>query len=231
MTELFEVQHAIERLPAGQQLAVAEWLQELLDARARADRVEEPRSTYQIARASFMSVEEFLKFEEASPVKHEYINGAIHAMTGASRMHNEVTFNLASALRAHLRGGPCKVYLMDLKLHPQLDSDEIFYYPDVMVDCRPGERGDCFLRTPKLVVEVLAPSTQMIDRREKALTYRAVESIEEYVIAAQDEPKLIVHDRATRWSQRVWEGMDAVAELRSIGLTLPLQQIYGDVIG
>lgn len=228
--DFHDIERAIERLPAAQQMAIAEWLQELLNTRYRGYRIAEPRSVHQISRTPFMTVEEYLAFEEKSPIKHEYINGAVHAMTGASRFHNEITFNIVSALRAQLQGGPCRVYLMELKLHPRLDCDEIFYYPDVMVDCDPGNRGDYYLRTPKLVVEVLSPSTQIIDRREKALTYHAIESVDEYVIAAQDEPKLIVHDRAARWAMRVVEGLDAVAELRSIGLALPLRQIYADVL-
>lgn len=230
MTGLDDIQRAIERLPAGAQQAIADWLQEMLDTRYRCYRVAEPRSVYQVARTPLMSVEEYLEFEEKSPVKHEYINGVVHAMSGASRFHNEITFNLATAFRAHLQGGPCRVYLMELKLYPRLQSDEIFYYPDVMVDCTPGNRGDYFLRTPKLVVEVLSPSTQIIDRREKSITYHAAESIEEYILAAQDEPKLIIHDRAARWAARTVEGLDAVAELRSIGLALPLRQIYEDVL-
>jgi len=80
-----------------------------------------------------------------------------------------------------------------------------------------------------LIVEVLSPSTQMIDRREKLQNYRLISSVEEYVTVAQDEKRVIVYPRAERWKPRVYGTLDAAIELRSIDLTVPMIELYDDV--
>lgn len=105
------------------------------------------------------------------------------------------------------------------------------YYPDVMVSCRPEDRTDQTVRNPRLVVEILSKSTQHIDRREKAMTYQRVQEIEEYVLIAQNQPRIIVYRRAEGWRPMVYSSMDARVELRSIGLQIPLAQIYEGTLG
>ena len=100
------------------------------------------------------------------------------------------------------------------------------YYPDTMVSCRPEDRTDQTVRNPKLVVEILSKSTQHIDRREKAMTYQRVETIEEYVLIAQHQPRVIVHRRAEDWQPILYSSMEARVEFRSIGLHMTLAQIY-----
>jgi Uma2 family endonuclease len=173
-----------------------------------------------------MTVDEYLQFEEQSPLRHEYVNGAIYAMTGASLAHVRITRELVSAFRGHLRGGPCEPFSTDLKLLIRSDTDEIFYYPDVMVACQREHWGPNYVRNPKLVAEILSPSTQHIDRREKAMTYRRIASVEEYVLLAQDDHKVIVHRRAENWRPQSYSGPEATVEFRLIGLSVPLAQIY-----
>lgn len=151
-------------------------------------------------------------------------------MSGATVVHNRITFRLATALSNRLHGGPCEVFVNDLKLKLELDSDEIFYYPDVMVACRPGEWGKDFIRGPKLVAEVLSPSTQHIDRREKALSYHRAKAIEEYLVLSQTERRVLIHRRAERWQLDTVCGSKAVVELRSLGISVPMEEIYGDAL-
>jgi Uma2 family endonuclease len=127
------------------------------------------------------------------------------------------------------RERPRKVFLNEVKLRLELGSDTIFYYPDVIVDCRPEEWVANFVRNPKLVVEVLSPSTQYIDRREKSLNYHRA-GVEEYVILSQTETRATLHRYDVRWDLEVASGPGAVLQLRSLGLSVPIEEIYGDVL-
>jgi Uma2 family endonuclease len=178
----------------------------------------------------FMTWEEYLAFEEQSPLRHEYVNGTVYAMSGASLAHNQIAQGLVVALRSHLRGGPCKPFFLDAKLEIRAGRDKFMYYPDAMVSCRPEDRTDKVVRNPKLVVEILSKSTQHIDRREKAITYQRVEAIEEYVLIAQNQPRVIVHRRTEEWRPVLYSPMGAQVEFRSIGLRIPMAQIYEDTL-
>jgi Uma2 family endonuclease len=226
MDTLVQIQHALERLSTAERETIANWLQEFTDAQSPGYPVGEPRSGYAFAQPPFMTVDEYLEFEEKSPLRHEYVNGAIYAMTGASVAHARITGELIIAFRGHLRGGPCEAFSTDLKLLIRSDTDDIFYYPDVMVACQRERWGTNYVRDPKLVAEILSPSTQHIDRREKAMTYRRMASVEEDVLLAQDDQKIIVQRRAQNWRPQLYTGPQAIAEFRSIGLSVPLAQIY-----
>jgi Uma2 family endonuclease len=112
------------------------------------------------------------------------------------------------------------------KLRIRSETDEIVYYPDLVVACNREEWGTNYVCNPKLVVEILSPSTEHIDRREKAMTYRRVDSIEEYVLLEQDEHRIVVHRRAENWKPHMYTGPQAAAEFRCLGLCVPLTQIY-----
>ena len=228
MNTLEEIRAALRRLSYQERLSVELCLQELDGMRPPELRVEEARPAYGASDPSFMTLAEYLEFEEKSPQRHEFINGVLFAMTGPSVAHARITGNLFFAIRTHLKGGPCEVFASDLKVIISRDVNEIGYYPDVIVDCRPDTRDTHFVRDPKLVVEVLSPSTQHIDRREKLQNYRLIDSVEEYVIVAQEERRLIVYPRADGWKPRVYGDLDPIVELRSIDLTLPLNELYGD---
>jgi len=226
---LQKIQHAIGRLSRAEREELATWLADLWEGESPAGAVEEARVAYAESSSRDMTVEEYLAFEEASPWRHEYIDGWVYAMSGATVAHNKLTFQLAKALSDRLSGGPCQVFLTDLKLRLQLGEDEIFYYPDVMVACRPEEWGRDFIRNPKVVAEVLSPSTRHIDQREKSLNYRRTAGIEEYIILSQNDCRVLLHRREDRWRRRIVNGADAVLELRSLGVALPLEEIYDGV--
>jgi Uma2 family endonuclease len=226
---LEDIRHALEALSTDERHVIARWLQELISARDRSYRVEEPQPAYAHAQP-FMTVDEYMKFEEQSSFRHEYVNGVVHAMSGPSLAHVRITGKLFVALETHLRGSPCEPFATDAKLRIRSEADEIIYYPDVVVACNRDEWGTNYVCNPKLVVEILSPSTEHIDRREKAMTYRRVVSIEEYVLLEQDEHKVIVHRRAENWKPQVYMGPQAVAEFRCISLSVPLAQIYAGTL-
>lgn len=228
MNTIAELKQALCSLSAAELESVADWLDGLIEeSRHRAFHVREAQPEYLSEEESlFMTWDEYLAFEEQNPYRHEYVNGTVYAMSGASLAHNRIAQKLVIALGTHLQGGPWEPFFLQAKLEIRTGSDRIMYYPDVMVSCRPEDRADQVIRNPKLVVEILSKSTQHIDRREKAMTYQRVEAIAEYVLIAQNQPRVIVHRRSEGWSPMLYSDMDARLEFRSIGLHLPLAQIY-----
>lgn len=162
-----------------------------------------------------LSVEEYLRLEEGSEVKHEYIAGAVYAMVGASRRHNRIALNIASRLLAATGDGPCRVYMADVKLRA---APGVLYYPDVMVACGPA--GDPLIEeAPCLLVEVLSAGTEIIDRREKWAAYRELESLKAYIIVHQDERCV---ERYYRDEKNEWQRAEVTGEGR---LPLPCPEI------
>ncbi|MCA1687107.1 MAG: Uma2 family endonuclease [Actinobacteria bacterium] len=149
------------------------------------------------------TVEEYLALEEESAVRHEYVAGMIYAHAGATKRHNRIALNIAARLIEAARGGSCRVYSSDVKLRA---ADDVFYYPDVMVVCGPENDESLYEDAPCLVVEVVSPSTESVDRREKAFTYRKIPSLHAYLIVDQDR----------RWVERHWR--DESGEWRQGGV-------------
>lgn len=228
MNSLSELKHALRNLPAAELESIVDWLEwEVEESRYRTFHVREAHPEYAAEEEPlFMTWEEYLAFEEQSSHRHEYVNGTVYAMSGASLAHNRIARELVVAFRSHLRGGPCEPFFLEAKLEIRTGRDKIMYYPDVMVSCRPEDRTDQIVRNPKLVIEILSKSTQHIDRREKAMTYQRVEAIEEYVLIAQNQPRVIVHRRSEGWRPMLHSTLNTRVEFRSIGLHLPLAQIY-----
>lgn len=177
-----------------------------------------------------VSVEDYLRHETDGVVRHEYIGGRIRAMAGTSERHNLISVNLVSAFHAHLRSGPCKAYMADFKVRLEINREDIFYYPDVMVACQRVGVEQYYLRYPALIVEVLSPSTEAIDRREKLLNYPQISTLDEYVLVAQDTREVTTHRRFEGWRPQLLSAAEAVVEFRSIKHSLPLAQIYEGVL-
>lgn len=227
MSTISELKQALRSLPAAELESIAHWLDAVVEeSRYATFHVREADPERPQEEPVLMSWDEYLVFEERSSYRHEYVNGAVYAMSGASLAHNRIAQELVVALRSHLRGGPCEPFFLEAKLEIRAGSDRIMYYPDVMVSCRPEDRTEQSVRNPKVVIEILSKSTQHIDRREKAMTYQRVEAIEEYVLIEQEQPRIIVHRRAEGWSPKLISGMDAQVTFRSIGLQIPLARIY-----
>jgi len=228
MSTISELQQALRGLPFAELENFADWLEtEVEESRYRTFHVREAQPEYLPEEEPlFMTWDEYLAFEEQSPYRHEYVDGTVFAMSGASLAHNRIARQLVVAFQSRLRGGPCEPFFLDAKLEIKTDRSRIMYYPAVMVSCRPEDRTDQVVRNPKLVAEILSKSTQHIDRREKAMTYQRVEAIEEYVLIAQKEPRVIMHRRGEGWRPMLYSGMDARVEFRSIGLQMPLAEIY-----
>lgn len=225
MTTVEEIKRALQRLNLDGWMEVHYWLGKLIDSRTRTSMVKEPLVDYN-PNPPLMTFEKYLEFVEHSPLRYEYVNGVVHAMSGGSPAHGLVALRLSSAVEAHLRGRPCAVFSSTVDLEIRSETDEITYIPDLMVSCNPEEWTDKSIRNPKLVGEVLSPSTRQIDTREKPTNYRRVASIEEFLLLEQSEPKITVFRRAEKWRPQIYMGTEAVLELHSISLSVPLAQIY-----
>jgi Uma2 family endonuclease len=179
----------------------------------------------------YISVEEYLEGEQVGDVKHEYIAGQVYAMAGTSLEHNQLALNVASWLRRRLRGGRCRTFISDVKV--RIDPIGTFYYPDVVVTCEEEGKARYYISRPCLIVEVLSPSTEVIDRREKLLTCRQLDSLREYVLIAQDERRIEVYrrDDAGEWGQEIL-GPNADLRFESLpggALSMTMDEVYEDV--
>jgi Uma2 family endonuclease len=138
---------------------------------------------------TYISPDDYLKGEETSPIKHEYRQGEVYAMAGASNTHVVISLNIASRLRNHLRGSGCQAYISDTKAH--IESRNTYYYPDIIVSCDQRDKAfQNFIRHPCLIIEVLSPSTEAFDRGDKFADYRQMESLQEYVLVSQNRPNI-----------------------------------------
>lgn len=144
------------------------------------------------------SVEEYFKGEEFSQIKHEYINGEVYAMAGASDRHHRICANLFIKLDSHLAQSRCEAFMAEMKLKA---DEKTFYYPDVFVSCDKIKPSAFYREEPILVVEVVSPSTRQTDRREKLRVYQHIPSVQEYIIIEQDKIQVEIHRRQPdgRW--------------------------------
>ena len=180
---------------------------------------------------AYLTQEEYLAFERKADIKHEYCNGQLYAMSGASRAHNLISLNIAGELRAQLKGRTCEVYMSDMRV--LVDAARSYRYPDVVVACDvPRFQDDVFdtLLNPTVIVEVLSLSTEARGRGEKFAEYAQLVSLREYILVAQK----VVHvehylRQGTQWISRECRDLDAVLQLESIGCALPLRDIYEKV--
>ncbi len=174
----------------------------------------------------------YLAMEQQSDIKHEYVNGLIIAMAGASRRHNLITLALASKLRSHLRGTGCQTFASDMKVNASHKSNNVFYYPDVMVSCNRQNTDNYVENHPQIIIEVLSPSTEARDRMEKLAAYTAIPSLKEYILVHQDKIAVDLYQNTDAgWEVIRLTHEQEVAHLVSIDLSITLQEIYEDVVG
>ena len=176
----------------------------------------------------YVSVEEYLAGEARSEVRHEYFDGIVMGMAGASGDHELVAMNLALAVGNHLRGKPCRVFKDGMKLRLRMHDRDLFYYPDLMVTCQPTDNARYFREQPVLLGEVLSEDESK-DLVEKYFTYQRITALEEYIVFSQDptRPEVRIFRRADGWQeQEIHRDPAAQFTLRSVGLTLTLGDLY-----
>ena len=180
-----------------------------------------------VKKDEIMTVEEYLVFEEKSKIKHEYMDGEIFAMAGATRRHNLVTTNAARILGNQLEEKDCEVYSSDFRVKIR-DNHNV--YPDVVIACGEIEvvDKDLTLVNPTVVIEVLSKSTEKRDRGDKLEDYFKIESVKDYILIAQDKIKVEHYHRQSnnKWLLEIYENLEDLLVLDSIDCKIPLKLIY-----
>ena len=178
-----------------------------------------------------ISVDDYLLGEQQTDIKHEYLDGQVVAMGGASRAHGLLVMSLSALLLPAARQKHCQLFAADMKLRLDHDGASYFYYPDLVLSCDPADRDPLFVRTPCLLVEVLSPSTERIDTREKLLAYRLLPSLREYLLLRQDSLQADLYQRAAdgRWQHQRLTAPGDVLTLECLGANVTLSEIYVDL--
>jgi Uma2 family endonuclease len=172
------------------------------------------------------SVEEYFGIEEMSPVRHEYLGGEIYAMAGGSRNHNQLAQNLSRAFD-EARGRGCRTYLSDVRLRT---PGGLYTYPDVMVICGPASLTPDRLETltnPVVIAEVLSNSTREYDSTQKDELYRAIPSLQDYLLV--DQYTIDVEHRfreESDWRSRTYRSREDVVSFRGAPVTVSVAAIY-----
>ena len=179
------------------------------------------------AKDEYISVEDYLKLEEKSKIRHEYMDGEIFSMAGASRKHNLATVNISTELNLQLREKDCEVYANDFRVKIREGHN---VYPDVAVACGEilTESNENTLINPIIVFEVLSKSTEKRDRSEKAEDYFKLESLKDYVLVSQYRVRVehFSKQKNNEWSLKIYESLDDMLDLKSIECKVLLKLIY-----
>ncbi len=177
----------------------------------------------------YMTPQDYLEWEERQNTKYEYVNGEVLAMTGGTIPHNAVAVNLTTALRNHVRGSSCRVFMADVKVG--VSENGPFHYPDVMVTCNERDRQAIkFIQYPCLIAEVLSPGTEGYDRGGKFAHYRRIKTLREYVLidAQQINVECFRLNEKGIWELHPYTEGDEIY-LNSIDFHCPISLIYEDV--
>ena len=181
------------------------------------------------AKTPLFSAEDYLAWEPAQLDRHEFVDGDVFAMAGAEDRHVTVSMNIAFALRQHLSGSPCRTYMSDMRL--QVAAANSYFYPDVLVTCSAQDLASPLVKTePKLIVEVLSPSTAAFDRGLKFSYYRSLASLEEYALIDLDSRTTDCYRKGPDglWVLHPVARGDALV-LASVALVLSAAQLFAEV--
>lgn len=176
---------------------------------------------------SSMSEVEYFAFEEKSKIRHEFMDGEIYAMAGATRKHNLATTNISCALGNALEETDCEVYASDFRVKIRRGH---YVYSDVAIACGDieVEDGEMTLINPTVIFEVLSKSTEKRDRGDKAEDYFRLESLQDYVLVSQYRARVEHFSRGKNnvWRFQIYENLDDILELKSLKCRISLNQIY-----
>ena len=178
-----------------------------------------------------LSVEEYLALDRAAEVPSEYHDGEMFPIEAVSLKHSLISVNIGRVLAERLDKTPCRVAGGPLRVRA---TPTRFVLPDMVVFCGKAEVTDEHqdtLTNPRVIVEILSASTANYDYGEKFILYRLLESFEEYVLVAQHKARVEVFRKTPdkRWLITTYEGLDAVAQVESLGISFPLAEVYARV--
>jgi len=174
-----------------------------------------------------LTVQDYLQGEEQSDLRHEYIDGQVYVMGGASDRHGLITNAIAFALTTRARAKKCQLFIADMKVHLRISGKDIFYYPDLLLSCDSTDRASHYRKAPCLIIEVLSDTTERIDRREKMLAYQTLPSLEEYVLVSQDAAQIEIYRRRADWQPEIHT--EGTFTLECLELNATVADVYQDL--
>ena len=182
--------------------------------------------------SAYVSAEDYLRLETTAEAKHEFTNGRVVAMAGATPAHNEINYNLNQVIGPVLRQRGCKGYMGDQRVQTRNRSG--YLYPDTVAACGPifnNEANPSSLTNPLLIVEVTSASTAERDHYDKFTLYRQIDSLRQYLMLSSEEvhAELYTLDELGRWIFTETRDLNAVLDLSSIGCRVPLVEVYAGV--
>ena len=173
-----------------------------------------------------ISEADYLAGEQRANIRHEYVDGKVYAMAGTSLRHNDIAMNIAFALRLAARGTPCRVNVSDVKV--RAEKPKAYYYPDVIVGCADDETHDYYLEKPCVIVEVTSPSTEWKDRHQKTVAYQKIDSLQAYLIVAQDRIQVTAYyrDADGAWDVALYDQVAQTIPMPCAAESLSFADIY-----
>jgi Uma2 family endonuclease len=187
--------------------------------------------TTQTLPQALTSIEDYLEGEQRGDSKHEFLAGQVVAMVGATRSHALIAGSLHAALLPAARRKGCQLFMADMKVRIDHADESYFYYPDVVLSCATADKHPLYTALPCLIVEVLSPSTERIDTREKLFAYRLLPSLREYLLLRQDRVQADLYQLSNegRWQHTVFTQADEMLALRCLDVAVSLHDVYADV--
>jgi len=184
-----------------------------------------------LQKQTHLTQQDYLAFELTAELRHEYVDGQLYAMAGASERHNRISLNVGFHLRAAALGGHCGVFVSDMKL--KIAWRNAYYYPDVMLVCNAQDNGEYYKQQPFFIAEVLSLSTASIDRREKLLVYQKIPGLRYYLLISSEQKQVeyFVRDAQDEWQTALLEADETLTIVcENYHAVLSLSDIYEDVV-
>jgi Uma2 family endonuclease len=180
----------------------------------------------------YITEKEYLVAERLATEKHEYFQGEVFAMSGASKAHNEIFSNAFGEFVIQLKGKKCRPYGSDFRVN--IPKNTLYTYPDISVYCNEPETLDSENDTatnPTVIVEILSKSTRNYDQGEKFALYRQIESLKDYILIDSETVKVIKHTKMDdeSWVLKEYKSIEDSFSIPSIGVTLNLLDLYENV--
>ena len=184
------------------------------------------------SRSKKMSVEEYIRYEEISPVRHEFINGKLIEMPGTTDRHNDICYNINHHLRVALQMKNKRGRVYQESVKSQLIDGKRYTYPDIFVTCDERDLADRYIkRFPIAIFEVSSNSTKVFDKTGKFIEFQQIESLQHYIIVDSESVfvEIFSRDELGKWTKsQVLHQLSDVLQLTALGLDLPLTDIYAE---
>jgi Uma2 family endonuclease len=174
----------------------------------------------------FITEEDYLKLEDKSvDQRHEYVDGVLRLMAGTTQEHNDIAQNFVLKLTLLAREKACRLAVENIRVKFPVDSKKRYYYPDIVVTCKPDDSDRRTIENPCFVVEILSTSTSGIDKVEKLDTYQRIASVKQYVIVDQARRKVEIYTRHN--SKWIYEMLESGGfEIPCLNTTMTLDDVY-----